>query len=101
MEQVNTPTLDLTLTIANRQRLVAMKQEIEKQIEADTTTIKDAMIGACEDTYDAGEYLATLTVRERATLGKAELVAYGVSTELIKRATKVSEYIQLDVKAKK
>ncbi len=78
-----------------------MKHEIEKQIDAHTATIKAELIAVGQDTYDAGEFIATLTVRDRATLDKTELVALGVSTELIKRATKMSTYVQLDVRARK
>ncbi len=101
MEQITALTPELTATIENRQRLVSMKKEIERQIDLDTEAIKNEMVAAGIDAYDAGEYTAALTVRERATLDKTELVNLGVSTELIKRATKVSTYVQLDVRGKK
>ena len=99
MEQ--TLSLELTATIENRQKLLGMKKEIERQIDLDTKAIKDVMEAACEDVYEAGDYTATLTVRERATLDKTELISQGVTTEQIKRATKVSTYVQLDVRTRK
>ena len=101
MEQINTPALELVATIEDRQRLIGMKKEIEAQIDAHTATIKAELIAVGQDTYDAGDYTATLTVRERATLDKTELISQGVTTEQIKRATKVSTYVQLDIRARK
>ncbi len=99
MEQ--TLSLDIAATIENRQRLVGMKKEIERQIDLDTEAIKRVMVEEEKESVEAGEFTATLTVRERATLDKTELISQGVTTEQIKRATKVSTYVQLDVRARK
>lgn len=102
MSSVNTvPVLSIDDRIENRQRLVQMKKEIEKQIDAETETIKDSMMAAGLENYDAGDFEAKLTVRDRSTLDKTELVSQGVTTEQIARATKVSTYVQLDVRGKK
>jgi hypothetical protein len=101
MELQQTQIIGLDFRIENRQRLTAMKKEIEKQIDDETKGIKESMEAAGLVDYDAGDVVATLSMRERATLDKTELISLGVSTDLIKRATKVSTYIQLDVRGKK
>ncbi len=101
MELLQTQTIGLQTRVENRQRLVAMKKEIEKQIDDDTEAIKDELTALGVDDLDVGDYTVTLQVKDRATLDKGELVSLGVSTDLIKRATKVSTYLQLDVRAKK
>lgn len=101
MELTNTPTLAFELRVENRQRLISMKREIEKQIEGDTDAIKNELAALGVDDLDVGDYTVTLQIRDRSTLDKGELVALGVSTDVIKRATKVSTYMQLDVRAKK
>lgn len=103
MEQVieNTPLPNLEARVENRQRLSLMKKEIEKQIEADTEAIKDELAALGLDETEVGDYKVTLSVRDRATLDKTELISQGVTTEQIKRATKVSTYLQLDVRARK
>ena len=92
---------ELQLLVENRQKLVAMKKEIEKQIEDATSTIKDDMIERNVMELEVGDYKLTLQLRDRSTLDKTELVSMGVSTDVIKKATKTSTYTQLDVREKK
>lgn len=97
----NTPLLELQTRVENRQRLAAMKKEIEKQMETETDAIKNEMAVLGLDEMPVGDYDLTLQIRDRSTLDKAELIALGVSTETIKKATKVSTYMQLDVRVRK
>jgi hypothetical protein len=101
MELTNIPTLALELRVENRQRLISMKKEIEKQIEVDTDAIKNELAALGVDDLDVGDYAVALQIRDRSTLDKGELVALGVSADVIKRATKVSTYMQLDVRLRK
>lgn len=98
-----TPALGLTIEerIEHRQRLTAMKAEIEKQIDAETEAIKSHLIDNDLMSLDAGEFTASLTIRNRETLDKARLIDQGVTTAQIRAATKSSTYAQLDVRKKK
>lgn len=96
------PEVGLTLEehILLRQHLSEMKKELEKQLEAENDIIKGEMEEKGLTEVEAGDYAAVLSVRERSTLDKTELISMGVTTEQIKRATKVAMYLQLDVKAR-
>lgn len=95
------PTLTIEERVENRQRLVAMKAEIEKQIDAETEYLKEYLMENDLVALSAGEYQVNLTIRTRDTLDKARLVDQGVTTQQIKAATKSSTYAQLDVRKKK
>jgi 2-hydroxychromene-2-carboxylate isomerase len=101
MELVNTPLLNLEARVENRQRLTAMKKEIEKQIDTETDAIKNELAAMGVDELEVGNRLVTLQIRDRSTLDKTELISLGVTTDQIKRATKISTYLQLDVRDKK
>jgi hypothetical protein len=101
MELVNTPLLNLEARVENRQRLTAMKKEIEKQLDAETDAIKNELAAMGLDELEVGNRLVTLQIRDRSTLDKTELISLGVTTDQIKRATKISTYLQLDVRDKK
>lgn len=96
-----TPELSLQILVETRQRLVNMQKQIELQIKDATEAIKNELAASGQEKAEIGNYVVTLSVRERATLDKGELVALGVSTETIAKATKTSSYVQLDVRGKK
>lgn len=97
-----TPSFALTLEdrFALRQRLVAMKDEIDQQLKDENEAIKLDMLRLGVDEYPVGDEKFVLSVRNgRASLDKGELVALGVSTDTIARATKHGDpYTQLDVR---
>ena len=103
MEQTVTTELTLEDRIANRQRLIAMKAEIEKQLEEEKAAIlaeyaeRDIEAFPIDETHDL-----VLSVRSRSTLDKTELISQGVTTEQIKKATKQGkDYFQLDPRERK
>lgn len=93
-------TLNLEVVVGDRQRLVAMRKEIDAQIEDATDTIKEFMILNDLTACEIGDVTASLTVREgRATLDRMALVSLGVGTDVIERATKHGKpYTQLDIR---
>lgn len=93
----------LANVVEDRQRLVAMKTEIETQIERATAIIKNEMIGLGVDHVDIGDLSVSLSVREgRATLSKTLLVGLGVSLATLDKATTHGkDYTQLDIREKK
>lgn len=97
------PDLSLEQRLENRQRLSRIAAETKAQLDAENEAIKDDMVAQGLDTYRVGDEVLVLSTREgRQTLDKAELVALGVSTELIKQATKTGkDYLQLDVRKAK
>lgn len=100
MELTTTPTLELLARVARRQALAAEIKSLQEEMDVESALIKADMMAQGIDSLDAGEWTAALTLRERKTLDKGELVALGVSTETIAKATKVNEYVQLDVRKK-
>jgi hypothetical protein len=106
MEQVttgvsNTLRTNLEATISYRQGLVLEQKRIAKLIDEATDAIKNEMLAQGLDTFDTGLFVSKMSVRERATLDKQALIDEGVSTDQIFKATKVSTFIQLDVREKK
>ena len=91
-------TASLALHVEQRQKLVEMKKEMERQIDAETTAIADELASRGLDTLQLDDWTVRLQVRERNTLDKTALVNLGVSTETIKAATKTSTYTQHDVR---
>ena len=91
-------TASLALHVEQRQKLVEMKKEMERQIDAETTAIADELASRGLDTLQLDDWTVRLQVRERKTLDKTALVNLGVSTETITQATKTSTYTQLDVR---
>jgi hypothetical protein len=99
------PELALSLDehIENRQRL---KQEI-KDLE-ELCAAHDAAIKAIFEDEQQAEYVATTprgTFRatynpyaERTSLDKVALVEAGVTTEQIKRGTKTTQFVRLDIR---
>jgi hypothetical protein len=100
---INTPMLNLETRVENRQRLTAMKKEIEKQLEDENNAIKNEMVALGLDELQVGEHKLVLSTRDgRSTLDKTELMSLGVSAEQIQKATKTGDpYLQLDVKKAK
>lgn len=99
LENTVAPNLTLDQRFVNRQRLTRIAAETKAQLDAENEAIKRDMMVAGIDTYQVGDELLVLSVRDgRQTLDKAELVALGVSTDVIAKATKTGkEYTQLDV----
>ena len=94
-------TVDIDILLSDRQRLAAMKKEIDAQLEEANGSIRQELIDRGLDTYQTDDYTVSLSVRERKTLDKGLLVELGVGTDVIEKATKASSYVQLDVRAKK
>jgi hypothetical protein len=92
--------LSLEEQILLRQNLSEMQKEIGRQLEAANTAIKAEMEEQGLTEATAGDYQAVLSLRDRSTLDKTELISQGVTTEQIKRATKIATYLQLDVRKK-
>jgi hypothetical protein len=94
--------LQLQLTLEQRQHLVMQIKTLTAELDPLNDYIKAEMIRLGVDVIDEFDnWTPTLTVKERKTLDKVELVQQGVTTAQIERATKVSTYVQLDVRAKK
>lgn len=91
----------LQTLILERQGLDDEAKTIKKKLDKVNAEIKDAMIDAGIENAEAGDWEAVLSVRDKSTLDKAALIHEGVSTDQIFKATKVSTYIQLDVRKKK
>lgn len=83
-----------------RQRLAAMKDEIEQQLKDTNNDIKNEMIRLGIDEYVVGDQKLVLSVRPgRRTLDRAELIARGVPVATIEAATKAGDdFTQLDVR---
>jgi intracellular sulfur oxidation DsrE/DsrF family protein len=96
-----TDALVLTMALDTRQTLAAEIKALQADMDAASAVVKAELIRLGVDTYDCGDWTPTLSVKERKTLDKVELVQQGVTTAQIERATKVSTYVQLDVRAKK
>lgn len=97
------PELTLEARFENRQRLSRIAAETKAQLDAENEAIKADMIAAGLETYRVGDEVLVLSVRDgKRTLDKAELVALGVGTDVIEKATKVGkDYVQLDVRKAK
>ena len=93
--------LNLDAQIALRQKLSEMKKEIEKQLNTANEAIKVEMEEQGLTVAGEGDYEAVLSLRDRSTLDKTELISQGVTTEQIKNATKIATYLQLDVRKRK
>jgi hypothetical protein len=93
--------LELQISLETRQALALQKKDIEQRMDRESEFIKAEMIRLGVDSVEVGDWVPTLSVKERKTLDKVELVQQGVTTAQIERATKVSTYVQLDVRAKK
>jgi hypothetical protein len=98
----NTVAPDQTLEqrFENRQRLVRIAAETKAQLDAENEAIKADMMQQGIEEYRVGDELLVISVRDgRQTLDKAALVALGVSTDTIAKATKTgADYAQLDVR---
>lgn len=94
------PALTLDERLLNIQRLKKIIAEADAQLTVEVSTAKDDMARQGLDSYTVGDSVFVLTPKDgKKTLDKAELVALGVSTETIAKATKTGkEYLQLDVR---
>lgn len=96
-----TPTPWLLQAIETRRHLQQVVKAAEAELARATDDLKNELLAQGLDTADVGNYIVTLSVRERSSLDKGALVALGVSTDVIAKATKTSSYTQLDVREKK
>ncbi len=108
MEQTQGQTLDLAdalqlqLMVEQRQDITQQIKQLTAQLDPINDYLKAEMIRLGVDVINEFDnWVPTLTVKERKTLDKVELVQQGVSTQQIERATKTSTHVQLDVRAKK
>jgi hypothetical protein len=95
------PTLEATLSplLERRLQLKATEALTKRELETVNDEIKNALVQAGElDVVVDGQRVTLDMEREKSTLDKQRLLELGVSTEQIKRATKVSTYVQLDVR---
>jgi hypothetical protein len=96
LEQVIAPLVD------TRQALKAQITALEAQVDSINDEIKTTLVNAGELEIVAAGHKVTLTMdAEKSTLDKQALVKSGVTTEQIKRATKVTTYIKLDIRKQK
>ena len=98
LTQTNLTVLDLQQNVENRQRLCAMKTQIEKQIDEETGVIKNEMAARGIEALDVADFNVTLSVRDRKTLDRTLLIEAGVSTNVIEACMKTATYLQLDVR---
>jgi len=102
VEQTVTLAPTLQDRVLNRQRLAADIAKLKTEMDDESEAIKNEMMRlGLETLTDIPGWTPTLSVRERSTLDKTELISQGVSTAQIKAATKTSTYTQLDVREKK
>lgn len=97
------PGQTLEQRFENRQRLAKILDETKKQLDAENEAIKADMMAQGIDSYPVGDEVLVLSVRDgRKTLDRGELLALGVSADVIEKATKVGkDYAQLDVRKAK
>jgi hypothetical protein len=96
LEQVLAPLVD------TRQELKAQITLLEAQVDAINDNIKTTLVTAGELEVSVPGYTVTLDMEaQKSSLDKQKLVQAGVTTEQIKRATKVTTYIKLDVRKQK
>lgn len=94
------PGQTLEQRFETRQRLSRIAAETKAQLDAENEAIKIEMATLGIDTYRVGDEELVVSPRDgKKTLDKAELVALGVSTDIIAKATKHGkDYLQLDVR---
>lgn len=94
-------TLEETLTplVTTRQELKAQIARLEAQVDSINDGIKTTLVNAGELEVVAAGHKVTLNMAaERSTLDKQKLLEQGVTTEQIKKATKVTTSILLNVR---
>lgn len=93
LEAVLAPLVD------TRQELKARIAALDAQVESINDEIKTTLVNAGELEVRVGDMNVVLDMEaEKASLDKQKLLEAGVSTDQIKKATKVTTYIKLDVR---
>lgn len=96
LEQILSPLLE------RRQTLKAAENLAKAEIDATNDEIKNALVQAGElDVVVDGQRVTLDMERQKSSLNVQRLLELGVSTEQIQKATKVSTYVQLDVRKAK
>lgn len=89
----------LTPLVETRQELKAQIAKLEAQVDSINDEIKTTLVNAGELEVSAAGHKLTLDMEaEKSSLDKQKLVEQGVTTEQIKKATKVTTYIRLDIR---
>lgn len=101
LQQLPTTEQSLNLYLEQRAKLAAMKQEIEKQLDAANAEIKALLLDCDGQRFEGQDFTATLVISTRESLDKTKLLEAGVSTAQIKAATKTSTFDKLDVRKRK
>ena len=94
---------ELAENVENQQRLKAEVKDLEEIITAHADEIKARLIALQQSEVvvntNRGVYKLTYNpFAERESLDKTLLVEAGVTTEQLKRATKTTQYVRLDVR---
>jgi hypothetical protein len=85
--------------VDTRQELKAQIAQLEAHVDSINDEIKTTLVNAGELEVTAAGHKITLDMEaEKSSLDKQKLVEAGVSTDQIKKATKVTTYIKLDVR---
>lgn len=95
------PTLEQALSplVTERQELKAQIAKLEAQVDSINDDIKTTLVNAGElEAVVEGHKLVLDMEAEKSSLDKRLLFEQGVTAEQIKRATKVTTYIKLDVR---
>lgn len=98
---VTAPSLETALAplVETRQALKAQVAALEAQIDSINDDIKTTLVNAGElEVLAAGHKVTLNMAAERTTLDKQKLLEQGVTTEQIKKATKTTTSILLNVR---
>lgn len=87
--------------VARRQEIKARITELQADLAEVNVALQDAMVDAGQKNVRAGNFTITLVEGQSTSISKERLLEQGVPAKVIEKATKVTEYVTVQVTERK